>query len=58
MVLDMEHVVVVRSSHPDYGEFDALYAHFPKGGIVVKVGDEVSAGDIRLGAVGWDEAIC
>ena len=39
--------VVVRSSHPDYGEFDGLYAHFPgKDSIVVKVGDEVERGDI------------
>lgn len=39
--------VVVRSSHPDYGQFDGLYAHFPgKGSIVVKVGDQVKRGDI------------
>lgn len=39
--------VVVRSSHPEYGEFDGLYAHFPgKNSIVVKVGDKVKRGDI------------
>lgn len=39
--------VVVRSSHPDYGEYDGLYAHFPgKNSIVVKVGDQVKRGDI------------
>ena len=39
--------VVVRSSHPDYGQFDGLYAHFPgKNSIVVKVGDQVKRGDI------------
>ena len=39
--------VVVRSSHPDYGQFDGLYVHFPgKGSIVVKVGDQVKRGDI------------
>ena len=39
--------VVVRSSHPEYGEFDGLYAHFPgKDSIVVKVGDSVKRGDI------------
>ena len=49
-------VVVVRSVDPHNGkEFDALYAHFPNGGIVVKEGQKVSAGT-RLGAVGWDEA--
>ena len=49
-------VVVVRSVDPHNGkEFDALYAHFPNGGISVKEGQEISAGT-RLGAVGWDEA--
>tara|TARA_A100001234_G_scaffold196995_1_gene186829 strand:- start:8583 stop:11909 length:3327 start_codon:yes stop_codon:yes gene_type:complete len=39
--------VVVRSSHPDYGKYDGLYAHFPgKNSIVVKVGDQVKRGDI------------
>ena len=39
--------VVVRSSHPEYGEFDGLYAHFPgKDSIVVKPGQEVKRGDI------------
>ena len=48
-------VVVVRSVDPHNGkEFDALYAHFPNGGIAVKEGQKVSAGT-RLGAVGWDE---
>ena len=39
--------VVVRSSHPEYGEFDGLYAHFPgKDSIVVKPGQKVKRGDI------------
>ena len=39
--------VVVRSSHPDYGQFDGLYAHFPgKNSIVVKQGQKVKRGDI------------
>jgi len=46
-------VVVVRSVDPSNGkEFDSLYAHFPDGGINVKVGQEVAAGDL-LGSVGF-----
>ena len=48
-------VVVVRSKDPSNGKmFDALYAHFPPGGIMVKPGDSVSPGQ-HLGSVGWDE---
>ena len=46
-------VVVVRSVDPSNGqEFDALYSHFPDGGIYVKPGQEIGAGDI-LGKVGF-----
>ena len=46
-------VVVVRSIDPSNGrQFDALYAHFPDGGIAVNAGQEVSAGDL-LGSVGF-----
>ena len=46
-------VVVVRSVDPSNGlEFDSLYAHFPNGGIAVKPGQVVSAGQY-LGAVGF-----
>ena len=46
-------VVVVRSTDPSNGnQFDALYAHFPDGGIAVKPGQEVAAGDL-LGSVGF-----
>ena len=46
-------VVVVRSIDPSNGrEFDALYAHFPDGGIAVSPGQQVSAGQL-LGAVGF-----
>jgi len=46
-------VVVVRSVDPSNGnEFDSLYSHFPDGGINVKAGQEVSAGDL-LGSVGF-----
>ena len=46
-------VVVVRSVDPSNGlEFDSLYAHFPNGGIAVKPGQVVSAGEY-LGAVGF-----
>ena len=47
-------VVVVRSTDPTNGnEFDALYAHFPDGGIKVAEGQQVKAGDL-LGAVGYN----
>ena len=46
-------VVVVRSVDPSNGlEFDSLYSHFPNGGIAVKPGQVVSAGEY-LGAVGF-----
>jgi len=46
-------VVVVRSVDPSTGkEFDALYSHFPDGGIAVKTGQEVGAGAL-LGSVGF-----
>ena len=46
-------VVVVRSIDPSNGrQFDALYAHFPDGGIAVKPGQQVGAGDL-LGSVGF-----
>ena len=46
-------VVVVRSVDPSNGKkFDALYAHFPDGGIAVKPGQQVAAGDL-LGSVGF-----
>ena len=46
-------VVVVRSIDPSNGkEFDALYSHFPDGGIAVSPGQQVSAGDL-LGSVGF-----
>ena len=46
-------VVVVRSVDPSNGkEFDSLYSHFPDGGIAVKAGQQVSAGQL-LGAVGF-----
>ena len=46
-------VVVVRSVDPSNGnEFDSLYSHFPDGGINVKAGQEVAAGDL-LGSVGF-----
>jgi len=46
-------VVVVRSIDPSNNKkFDALYAHFPDGGIAVKPGQQVGAGDL-LGSVGF-----
>jgi len=46
-------VVVVRSTDPSNGkQFDSLYSHFPDGGIAVKPGQVVSAGDY-LGKVGF-----
>ncbi len=46
-------VVVIRSVDPSNGQqFDALYSHFPDGGIAVKVGQQVSAGEL-LGSVGF-----
>ena len=46
-------VVVVRSTDPSNGkEFDALYSHFPDGGIAVSAGDKVGAGQY-LGKVGF-----
>ena len=46
-------VVVVRSIDPSTGkEFDSLYSHFPDGGIAVKTGQQLSAGDL-LGSVGF-----
>ena len=46
-------VVVVRSTDPSNGkQFDALYSHFPDGGINVKAGQQVGAGDL-LGSVGF-----
>tara|TARA_B100000941_G_scaffold39432_1_gene23594 strand:- start:1514 stop:4222 length:2709 start_codon:yes stop_codon:yes gene_type:complete len=46
-------VVVVRSTDPSNGrQFDALYSHFPDGGINVKTGQQVAAGDL-LGSVGF-----
>ena len=46
-------VVVVRSIDPSNGlEFDSLYSHFPDGGIAVKPGQVVSAGEY-LGKVGF-----
>ncbi len=46
-------VVVVRSVDPSNGlEFDSLYSHFPDGGIAVKPGQVVSAGEY-LGKVGF-----
>ena len=46
-------VVVVRSIDPSTGkEFDSLYSHFPDGGIAVKAGQQVAAGDL-LGSVGF-----
>ena len=47
-------VVVIRSIDPTNGkEFDALYAHFPDGGIAVRPGQTVRGGDY-LGRVGFD----
>lgn len=44
----------IRSKDPATGKiFDALYAHFPPGGVKVKVGDKVTPGQF-LGPVGWD----
>ena len=47
--------VIVRHEDPDRpGQmFDALYAHFPKSGISVKEGDQVSYGQ-KLGLMGKD----
>ena len=46
-------VVVVRSVDPSNGKkFDALYSHFPDGGIAVQPGQQVGAGDL-LGSVGF-----
>jgi len=46
-------VVVVRSVDPSNGlEFDSLYSHFPDGGMAVKTGQMVSAGEY-LGKVGF-----
>jgi len=46
-------VVVVRSTDPSNGkQFDSLYSHFPDGGIAVKAGQQVAAGDL-LGSVGF-----
>ena len=46
-------VVVVRSTDPSNGkQFDSLYSHFPDGGIAVKAGQQVGAGDL-LGSVGF-----
>ena len=46
-------VVVVRSIDPSNGqEFDALYSHFPDGGMAVKPGQQVGAGQY-LGKVGF-----
>ena len=46
-------VVVVRSVDPSTGkQFDSLYSHFPDGGIAVKAGQQVAAGDL-LGSVGF-----
>ena len=46
-------VVVIRSTDPSNGkQFDSLYSHFPDGGIAVKVGQQVAAGDL-LGSVGF-----
>ena len=45
--------MVVRSTDPSNGkQFDALYSHFPDGGINVKAGQQVGAGDL-LGSVGF-----
>ena len=48
--------VQIRSVNPfDANDtFDSLYAHFPNGGIAVKVGDNVKIGDY-LGKVGYAE---
>ena len=46
-------VVVVRSVDPSTGkEFDSLYSHFPDGGMAVKPGQQVGAGQY-LGKVGF-----
>ena len=46
-------VVVVRSIDPSNGQpFDALYAHFPDGGIAVKKGQKIRGGQY-LGKVGF-----
>ena len=46
-------VVVVRSIDPSNGKpFDALYAHFPDGGIAVKKGQKIRGGQY-LGKVGF-----
>ena len=46
-------VVIIRSTDPSNGkEFDALYAHFPNGGIKVKEGKKVRRGQY-LGPVGF-----
>ena len=46
-------VVIIRSTDPSNGkEFDALYAHFPNGGIKVKEGKKVRRGQY-LGQVGF-----
>jgi hypothetical protein len=44
----------IRSKDPATGKmFDALYAHFPPGGVRLKAGDKVTPGQF-LGPVGWD----
>tara|TARA_B100000131_G_scaffold251261_1_gene244756 strand:- start:787 stop:4131 length:3345 start_codon:yes stop_codon:yes gene_type:complete len=49
-------VVIIRSTDPTNGkEFDALYAHFPDGGIKVKEGKKVRRGQY-LGQVGFVSA--
>jgi len=49
-------VVIVRSTDPSNGrQFDALYAHFPDGGIAVSVGQKIKGGDY-LGKVGFVSA--
>ena len=49
-------VVIIRSTDPSNGkEFDALYAHFPDGGIKVKEGKKVRRGQY-LGQVGFVSA--
>jgi len=46
-------VVVIRSTDPSNNrEFDALYAHFPDGGIAVKPGQKIRGGQY-LGKVGF-----
>lgn len=48
-------VVTIRSKDANGREFDAMYAHFGDGTIVVKAGQKVKVGDY-LGPVGWNEA--